>query len=587
MNIFAPKNYVVYIKENNSNTMLSPNISKWDDNSYVYYSSSRASSVSKPSIIGTTGSAYYEYEPKRDLLAQVRNHINGGVISQYDYENDAAGRRVAVSRSGSMMSETRTDYYGYNYRDELISATKNTEDTEYQYSYDDIGNRVSSLDLGTNRTYVANALNQYTQISNLCDSAALSEDFQPQYDLDGNQTLVKTETGVWQVTYNAENRPVSWTRASDGTNIEMLFDRMGRRVEYVERTGPVTNRHHRFVYDGYLCVQRLDALANNLVELSFAWDPTEPVATRPLVLQRSGGYNLFYTHDGNKNVSELVFFQQSNGIAAHYEYAPFGAVAATSRSTPVTAYDFREYNPFRFSSEYAENWNDVIYYNYRFYSIPDGRFIRYEPFGARNGVNLYSYCNNKVIIKFDSLGLKSCSELKDEFNSWYSQEIKRLETLDNDGQSWVDRLKPCPPSLKCKCVSYAYQFPGEMAGAVNEGTRLSFESPDPSEWELNNLGFKIVNALGHYHPGGAYELRTRDPSKYGGNGNQCIYDENGYLMTNIPAAGTADWSSPNSGNIAGHRKNDVAPFDLARKIDLECDGKGEYVIKYYEVRPSK
>ena len=139
MNIFAPKNYVVYIKENNSNTMLSPNISKWDDNSYVYYSFSRASSVSKPSIIGTTGYTYYEYEPKRDLLAQVRNHINGGVISQYDYENDAAGRRVAVSRSGSMMSETRTDYYGYNYRDELISATKNTEDTEYQYSYDDIG----------------------------------------------------------------------------------------------------------------------------------------------------------------------------------------------------------------------------------------------------------------------------------------------------------------------------------------------------------------------------------------------------------------------------------------------------------------
>ena len=133
MNIFAPKNYVVYIKENNSNTMLSPNISKWDDNSYVYYSSSRASSVSKPSIIGTTEYAYYEYKPKRDLLAQVRNHINGGVISQYDYENDAAGRRVAVSRSGSMMSETRTDYYGYNYRDELISATKRPAPSEGKF----------------------------------------------------------------------------------------------------------------------------------------------------------------------------------------------------------------------------------------------------------------------------------------------------------------------------------------------------------------------------------------------------------------------------------------------------------------------
>ena len=82
-------------------------------------------------------------------------------------------RRTAITRSGSMMSETRTDYYGYNDRSELVSGTKDTAATnltEYAYQYDDIGNRIESLDLGTNRTYVANALNQYTQISNLCDS---------------------------------------------------------------------------------------------------------------------------------------------------------------------------------------------------------------------------------------------------------------------------------------------------------------------------------------------------------------------------------------------------------------------------------
>jgi hypothetical protein len=31
--------------------------------------------------------------------------------------------------------------YGYNIRNELVSATKNAEDIEYQYQYDDIGNR--------------------------------------------------------------------------------------------------------------------------------------------------------------------------------------------------------------------------------------------------------------------------------------------------------------------------------------------------------------------------------------------------------------------------------------------------------------
>ena len=36
----------------------------------------------------------------------------------------------------------------------------------------------------------------------------------------------------------------------------------------------------------------------------FVWDPTEPIATRPLFTQRSTGYKLFYACDGNKNVSE-------------------------------------------------------------------------------------------------------------------------------------------------------------------------------------------------------------------------------------------------------------------------------------------
>ena len=58
---------------------------------------------------GGSGSAYYTYEPYRDLLTQVRNYINGGVISQYDYVNDAAGRRTRKLHHGRrMLRENRT-----------------------------------------------------------------------------------------------------------------------------------------------------------------------------------------------------------------------------------------------------------------------------------------------------------------------------------------------------------------------------------------------------------------------------------------------------------------------------------------------
>ena len=81
-------------------------------------------------------------------------------------------------------------------------------------------------------------------------------------------------------------------------------------------------------YDSYLWVQRLDATQGNAVRTEFVWDPTEPVATRPLAMRaKNWGLNLFYTHDGNKNVSEVFYHAPQNGIAAHYDYAPFGAVS--------------------------------------------------------------------------------------------------------------------------------------------------------------------------------------------------------------------------------------------------------------------
>ena len=66
---------------------------------------------------------------------------------------------------------------------------------EYAYQYDDIGNRITSTDLGMNRTYTANSLNQYSAITT-SDSGLQTSSFEPQFDDDGNQTLIQTSTGV-------------------------------------------------------------------------------------------------------------------------------------------------------------------------------------------------------------------------------------------------------------------------------------------------------------------------------------------------------------------------------------------------------
>jgi RHS repeat-associated protein len=107
---------------------------------------------------------------------------------------------------------------------------------------------------------------------------------------------------------------------------------------------------------------------------------------------------LYYAHDGNKNVSEVV--SDENEIFAHYEYAPFGAVTLA-----MGEYAFS--NPWRFSSEYADDSLVLVYYNYRHYEPVYGRWMGRDPYENSHEINNYLMCINKSFDAFDVLGLWS------------------------------------------------------------------------------------------------------------------------------------------------------------------------------------
>ena len=282
----------------------------------------------------------HSYEAERDLVTgiTIRRGASADVVL-LNYTYDALGRPLtrSISRNGT----TQNDNFGYNSRSELTSATLG--DDSYAYAFDHIGNRNTASEAGTQSAYSTNNLNQYTEIS-LGEAVSLPL----QYDADGNMIQVQTATGTWAVEYNAENRPVRWTNASTGTVITMSFDSQGRRTEYKSVTNGAQNTWLRFLYDGYLCVQVLYSNEPYNVFKEFVWDPTEPVATRPLVFRYApNSLNLFYAFDGNKNVSDVFYRMTSNGIGAHYDYAPFGATTRT-HSASSASFDIVALNPFRF-----------------------------------------------------------------------------------------------------------------------------------------------------------------------------------------------------------------------------------------------
>ena len=185
--------------------------------------------------------------------------------------------------------------------------------------------------------------------------------------------------------------------------VTMDFDRMGRRTFYKEMNGNTQVTFTRFVYKDYLCVRQVFSNSPYNTYKNFVWDPTETIATRPLKLQLpTMSLNLFYMHDGNKNVSDVVYRLTSNGVAAHYDYAPFGAVTRSVSNAVPTA-DITTLNPFRFSSEYHDDTLGLVYYNYRHYNPIDGRWCGRDP--VENLVNNVLFLINAPLSYIDILGL--------------------------------------------------------------------------------------------------------------------------------------------------------------------------------------
>jgi len=294
-------------------------------------------------------------------------------------------------------------------------------------TYNEQGKRITSENLAGQVTTTAWDQFACTPVGELIPAAKNAKSAKPASAFDdGNQTLVKTATGIWSVTYNGENRPILWEcvstnsptpNSSTPTLISMSYDRMGRRV---------TKNNQRFVYDGYLRIANFEHQTSNFKLQTFIWDSTEPIATRPLVWNY-GPSSAYYAHDGNKNVSEVI---AANGdVSAHYEYAPFGAVTASVGASSAA-------NPWRFSSEYAEDDTATVYYNYRHYNPLEGRWTSRDFVDERIwDDNTYLFLAN-VLGDFDVLGLRRSVQWQDFWKKMKA--ILKKRKYSKEQQQWAE-----------------------------------------------------------------------------------------------------------------------------------------------------
>jgi len=364
-------------------------------------------------------SARKTYENSRNLITTVSNTFGTATISAFGYENDGFGRRTA--RVDITPTLTVNNAFGYNLKSEVTSATMG--ENHYGYEYDPIGNRIYTAFNAETNTYSANALNQYSSITNNLPSY----DLQPKYDLDGNMLT----NGVWSYSWDAENR-LTAVYSNDTLLVSNIYDHQSRCIgKHVYHGGTETQRNS-FVWHSWNLVQETIHNSQLTITNSYTWG-----LDLSGTLQGAGGVGgllavnrdsaaYFPCFDANGNVTEYI--DASGTIRAHYAFDSFG-------NTITQNGDMADTFSHRFSTKYLDEETGLYYYGYRYYLTGLGRWLNRDLIEEDGGVNVYGFVENEALTYFDVLGL---SKLDDnlEVAGWAIGGVKSFQRSLSPSLFW-------------------------------------------------------------------------------------------------------------------------------------------------------
>ena len=131
--------------------------------------------------------------PRLNLVTAIgyRKGADGELAACHEYQYDALMRPIQRRDSWDTGAPVTVRDFTYNRRCELVEDRISLGGS-FSYRYDNIGNRKTARELEEAFSYESNQLNQYAEI------AGGGGDFTPVYDADGNQTRIRTSTGIWE-----------------------------------------------------------------------------------------------------------------------------------------------------------------------------------------------------------------------------------------------------------------------------------------------------------------------------------------------------------------------------------------------------
>jgi len=319
-----------------------------------------STSLARPNGINTS----YSYDAQ-SRLQSVLHQLNGSTVDGASYTYDDAGNRT----SKTDLLAGVTSNYGYDGIYQLTGVTQNGVTTE-SYSYDLVGNRLSSLGVSP---YAYNSSNELTSTP----AATYT------YDSNGNTKTKVDATGTTTYNWDYENRLKSVVLPGGGGTVSFKYDPFGRRVQQAGPSG-TTN----YLYDGANVLEEVDQAGTLLARYTSTQNVDESLT------ETRSGTTSHYEQDGLGSVTSLS--NASGALANTYTYDGFGKLTA-STGTLV--------NPFQYTGREFDAGAGNYFYRARYYDQNVGRFVSEDPAGFGAGLDFYAYIGNRPVQYNDPFGL--------------------------------------------------------------------------------------------------------------------------------------------------------------------------------------
>lgn len=283
---------------------------------------------------------------------------------------DNAGDRTAKQnlQNGTNENYTYDPIYQLTQVQQTVSGNQNTTES---YSYDAVGNRLSSLNVSS---YSYNNSNELT---------SSSDGYSYTYDFNGNTLTKANSSGTTQYAWDFENRLTNVTLPNGGGVVAFKYDFLGMRIQ---KSGP--NGTTNYVYDGNDLIQELDG--SGAVLARYARDSR---SDETLAMLR-GTTLTFYNTDGIDSVTSLT--GASTSLIQTYDFDSFGHRTGSGGSVV---------NSLQYAGRELDDETGLLYLRSRYYVPESGRFLSEDEWRFRATPNFYAYVGNDPVGFADPMGL--------------------------------------------------------------------------------------------------------------------------------------------------------------------------------------